>query len=292
MPSINEIIYQTQELLKSTSGDQSRLEARLLIQKTLDVDLTTLISKGSDPFPTDHQDLLNNYIQRRLTHEPVSKILGEREFYGRLFAVNTDVLDPRADSEILIEESLKLLKPIQAPKIMDAGVGSGCLLLTLLAECPKAQGVALDISDNALSTTLMNAKNLRLEKHLHPLQGSILNPQETAEKLKAMDGFEDGLDLLISNPPYIPADDIKDLSPEVRSFDPILALDGGHDGLDFYRALAILAPLVLKPKAHLVLEIGQGQELEVEKICQNQGLQKIDWAQDLSGIIRCGVFTL
>jgi release factor glutamine methyltransferase len=190
-------------------------------------------------------------------HEPVSRILGVRGFYGRTFRISPATLDPRPCTETVIEAALEIAdregwreRPI---RILDVGTGSGALLVTLLAELPSATGIGTDISDGALAAARENARGLGVASRAAFLNRSIL------------EGVDGTFDLLVSNPPYIPTGDIAALEPEVRDFDPAGALDGGVDGLDFYRALAAgLAGRV--PAGWALVEVGAGQAAAVESI--------------------------
>ena len=213
-------------------------------------------------------------IERRKMGEPLSKILGHQGFWRGDFIVDKNVLDPRADSETLIQAVLeKFSDKNQSLRILDLGTGSGCLLISLLMEYKKATGVGVDISDKALLIARKNAfKNEVKAKFILSDMANL--PQNFGR-----------FDILISNPPYIPTNDIKDLDKNVKEYDPILALDGGKDGLDFYRVIAktALAPIVF-------LEIGQGQEKLVQEIFEMQNWQFEESKKDYSGITRVLIF--
>ena len=243
--------------LKEVS-DTPRLDARLLMES------------GGD---------IEEKIARRLRHEPVSKIIGKKGFWKSEFITSTDVLDPRPDSETLVNAVLNYFPDKNKPyRILDIGVGSGCLLFSLLDEYPNATGIGVDISPKALAIAEQNRKGrlaTLLQKDFYQ-----------ADWIRDLGMF----DIIVSNPPYIPTEDIQKLSPDVRLFDPLSALDGGKDGLDAYRALAPKLSAILKNKGSVFLEIGQGQEKDVSDIFMNAGFGLIQIVPDLGGVNRILVF--
>ena len=216
-------------------------------------------------------------LKRRLNHEPMDKIIGYREFYKSVFKVSRDVLSPRPDTEILVESALELIAKDKAVKILDLGTGSGCILLSLLKENPKALGTGVDISSKALKIAKENAKALNLES-----QTTFVNKSWTAP-----DFITETYDLIVSNPPYIPSGEIETLSEEVKDNDPLNALDGGADGLNCYKEIAEIAPLLLTKDGHILLEVGYNQAEDVIKIFENRGFKHIKTVQDLAQINRC-----
>lgn len=220
---------------------------------------------------------LENAIKRRLAHEPISKIIGKKGFWKSEFITSTDVLDPRPDSETLIEAVLKHC-PQKEYRILDIGTGSGCLLFSLLDEYPDAFGVGIDKSSKALAVAIKNQQN---------------RSAELIEKDFFMDEWYQDLgtfDIVISNPPYIPSEDILILEPDVREYDPMMALDGGEDGLNAYRAISKNILNLLNDNGFLFLEIGIHQANAVIDIFINQGLTHLDTIRDLSGIERILTF--
>jgi len=207
--------------------------------------------------------------------EPMSQILGTRGFWEHDFIVSRDVLTPRPDSEVLIEEAIKALPDKQKPyKFLDLGVGSGCLLLSLLHEFPQSTGVGIDASSAALEIANQNAQALEFEKRVKFQAGNW------AESLT------EGFDLVISNPPYIPQAQIEGLMPEVRDHEPIMALVGGEDGLQFYREIVTQLSALQDTGSWLIFEVGQGQAADVATIATASGftLQKI--RKDYGGVDR------
>ncbi len=209
--------------------------------------------------PPDVAARFSSFIERRRKFEPVSRILGNREFYGRSFRVTPDVLDPRADTETLIEAVLALAKDQGPIRILDLGTGSGAIAVTLLAELPGATVVASDLSAAALRVAKGNAEALGVAGRASFVQANWF------------EGIGGRFDLIVSNPPYVPLGDIAGLARDVREFDPPRALDGGPDGLEAYRRIAGGAGGHLAPKGHIVLEIGAGQENAVNNIFKGAG---------------------
>ena len=215
---------------------------------------------------------LKSFIQRRLQHEPVAKIIGKKGFWKDEFIVNKDVLDPRPDSETLIEAVLEQYPNHTIPlRFLDLGTGSGCLLLSLLQEYPNATGIGIDISPKAIEIANKNKKN----------QNAVFMQRDMCSDLSDLGAF----DVMISNPPYIPTAEIETLEKDVKDYDPLLALDGGQDGLDFYRALAKqqLAP-------RLFIEIGINQEQQIIPLFESEGWHFIQSWKDLGGITRVLAF--
>lgn len=258
--------------------ETASLDARLLLQHVLNVSREQLLVSdrlGLSPMQEAH---FRDLIDKRAHRQPVAQLLGKREFYGRDFKVTKATLDPRPDSETLIETVLARILDKDAPlKLLDLGTGTGCLLITLLKELPMARGLAVDISDEALQVARENAAALGVGERIEFMQSCW------AEKVAGK------FDIILSNPPYIPAAAIALLAPEVSRYEPKLALDGGADGLDCYRAIMAQLPGLLTQTGWAVLEIGIGQRRDMEELAQLNGLQVVAVKQDLSSIPRCVV---
>lgn len=238
------------------------------------------MSRGTDQAPTDVVEKVRGLAARRMKREPMAYILGEREFWGLPFAVTPAVLVPRPDSETVIEAVLALMPDRGRPwRILDLGTGSGCLLLTLLHEYPVATGVGLDASPEALDVARRNARALGL------VDRAILRPGDWRSP-GWVDGIGGPFDLVVSNPPYIESDAIDGLMPEVGRHEPRLALDGGGDGLDAYRAITAAGPGLLAVGGYLVVEGGEGQVPEIEGLFVQAGLSPAGRWKDLGGIER------
>lgn len=217
---------------------------------------------------------LDSFIQRRLAGEPVAKIVGKKGFWKDDFIVSKDVLDPRPDSETLVEAVLEKFPDKNKPlRILDLGTGSGCLILSLLTEYKNAIGIGVDISEKALKIAKQNAHTSNVQ----------FIKRDMRQNLSDLDKF----DIMISNPPYIPTAEIQTLGRDVKNYDPLLALDGGVDGLDFYRALAKqhLAP-------HLFIEIGKDQEKQIIPLFEANDWHFVQSWKDLGGITRVLFFQI
>jgi release factor glutamine methyltransferase len=239
-----------------------------------------LIARGNDEAPAAVAKGLTGYVARRVRREPMAYILGEREFWGLSFKVSPAVLVPRPDSETVIEAALALLPDRRwAWRILDLGVGSGCLLLTLLREYEAAHGVGLELSGDALAIAQANAEALGVSCRAELRPGDWRQPDW-------QDGLGGPFDLVVSNPPYIPAGELSGLMPEVAQFEPGLALDGGCDGLDAYRAIVAAGPRLVAPGGYLLVELGQGQAPEIAELFRSAGFKVEGPWKDLAGIDR------
>ncbi|WP_407120393.1 peptide chain release factor N(5)-glutamine methyltransferase [Bradyrhizobium sp. STM 3561] len=264
--------------LKSAQLDEAELDARTLISAALGLDLTGLATQAARPLTAAEASRLAQHAQRRIAGEPVARILGTREFWGLPFRLSEATLVPRPDTETVVELALEIFRERQAshpPRIADIGTGSGAILLALLHEIPDAFGVGTDLSLNALKTASNNAAALGLADRAAFVACSY------AAALRGP------FDLMVSNPPYIPSGEIPKLSIEVREHDPHLALDGGNDGYDAYRALIPQAAERLAPGGALIVEAGQGQAQNIETLMRGAALS-LDRPPkaDLAGIPR------
>lgn len=248
------------------------LDARLLFQHASGLRHDAIISESEQEITPKVAQGFRALIARREGHEPVSRIIGEREFHGRSFVVAPSVLDPRPDTETLIEEALAQLG--QSPRILDLGVGSGAIIVTLLAERADATGVGVDVSTKALAVAETNARLHGVGQRLQLVHGSWF------------DGVEGVFDAIVSNPPYIPAGDIAGLSPDVRDFDPALALDGGADGLSAYRRIAAGVRAHVAAGGKIMVEIGAGQAGDVTALFTVAGFSLLNRRSDLGGHAR------
>ena len=215
-------------------------------------------------------------VERRLAREPVTRIIGKRGFWDIELAVARDVLDPRGDTETLVEAALQIFdaKPDRPLRVADLGCGSGAIICALLHQWPTATGIAVDLSPQACALTQINAQSCGVAGQLSVLQRSWAG------------GLPGPFDLVISNPPYVPSADIAQLAPEVRLWDPALALDGGRDGLDAYRALSRIVPASLSVGGWLVLEVGFDQAASVTAILTEAGFGSVQTFADLGGHTR------
>ncbi len=262
---------QSRDRLKAARLDSPVIDARLLVEAAAGATRTDIVTDPHREVPAEALATLDDYLRRRERREPVSRILGRRGFWKIMLQVTPAVLSPRPDTETVVQEALAHFDEHRAFDVLDLGVGSGAILLAILAERPRARGVGADVSDEALAVARDNAARLGLDGRLALLRGDW-----TA-------GMAEGsFDLVVSNPPYIPAADIEGLEPEVRDHDPRLALDGGADGLDHYRRLAPEVLRVLRPGGRFLLEIGHDQSQAVEALMRAAGAAEVRTVRDLS----------
>ena len=256
------------------------LDARLLVCAALGIDHVALV-RDPDVALGERAAQVTAFAQRRLAREPVSRILGRREFWGLRLDVTPDVLDPRADSETLVEAALAALPDRAAPlRFLDLGTGSGALLCALLHEYPNASGVGTDLSPAGCAVAAANLATLGLAG-----RGEIVCGDWGA-------GLEERFDLVVSNPPYIESAAVATLALEVRAHDPRLSLDGGGDGLDCYRAILRQLPRVLAPSGRAVLEAGAGQAEAIKALAEAQGFDIAKIRHDFGGTARALVMAL
>ena len=274
------LLRDTAVALTAAGIDNARFEARLLLAHAAGATIEHLIAHGDDTAPPAAVEALRALTARRVRREPMAYIVGEREFWGLPFKVSPAVLVPRPDSETLIEAALALMPGRAEPwRIVDLGVGSGCLLLTLLKEFPNAQGVGIDASAAALAVASANAEALGVARRARLVDGDWQRPG-WAERL------EGPFDLLVSNPPYIETAALEGLMPEVARFEPRLALDGGRDGLSAYRAIADKAAGLVVPGGRVLIEVGEGQVSEISALFASAGFAVDRPWKDLGGIDR------
>jgi len=280
--SLREATQRSARALAAAGVEDAARDARRLVEVATGLGAAALLAAPEAPIDPAASRKLAEMLRRRCAREPVSRILGEREFYGRTFAVTPATLDPRPDSETLIETALKIAdkegwrtRPI---RILDVGTGSGCLLVTLLAELPQATGLGGDINAEALAVAADNGR-----RH------GVMTRMQT-DMYDGLNGIDGPFDLLVCNPPYIASGEISALSPEVRDHDPRSALDGGADGLDVYRRI-IPALTRVVPRGWAVFEVGAGQAATVAQLLRDYvpaaAQAGLHFRRDLGGHTRC-----
>ncbi|WP_394152266.1 peptide chain release factor N(5)-glutamine methyltransferase [Loktanella salsilacus] len=274
----SDLLRQAAQTLTAAGIDGAPRDARRLAAHVLGIDASRITLIAPDPVTPGMAQIYRQIIDQRARRVPVSHLTGTRQFYGRTFEVTPDVLDPRPETEILITAALA--RPWQ--RLLDLGTGSGCILLTLLAERgPTAFGIGTDLSRAALAVAMRNAAALRLGDHVQFHAGSWLDalPASTA-----------AFDLIVSNPPYITLDEYADLDPGVGLYEPRLALTDEGDGLGAYRQITRNAPAHLVDGGWLIVEIGAGQGPAVADMFTQHGLETVTVTQDLDGRDRvvCG----
>lgn len=258
--------------LQNAGVENPRRDVRLLLAHALGVEPVDVILREMDAIDPVGLAAFEAVIQRREAGEPVSRIRGWREFYGRRFMVTPDVLDPRPETELLVGEGIARLPA--GGRVLDLGVGSGCILLSVLAERPDASGVGVDISPAALAVARTNAEALGVAGRTQLIEGGW----GTA--------LGDACDLVLANPPYIPAAEMKGLAREVINHDPHLALTPGGDGLDPYRVILGRMDQLLLPGGWIGFEFGMGQAAAVAGLMTAAGLETVAVLPDLAGIER------
>jgi release factor glutamine methyltransferase len=262
--------------LQRAGFDEVRRRARRLLSAALGLSPTEVFARLDRMITEDEGERIAAILRRALAHEPLSRILGVREFWGLEFMLSPDTLDPRPETETLIEAVLaRLRERDRAYRFLDLGTGSGCLLLALLSEFPAASGIGVDRAPGAIATARDNAGRLGLGARASFAVGDWGR------------GIAERFDAIVSNPPYIESKALPGLPSEVRDFDPPLALDGGTDGLDAYRAIAADLPRLLAPVGVFAGEMGRGQENAIAGIMSGGGLVVAAILPDLAGIPRC-----
>ena len=273
---MTQTIGRTWRLLRDRLADAgfetAALDARLLVRHALGLDETGLIASEAETFPPDKTAELESLALRRLAGEPVARIRGAQEFYGLSFGLNAGTLIPRPETEMLVDFGLEALKSNPAPRILDLGTGTGCIVLALLANLPEARGTGVDIAPEAIAQARANAATLGFADRFEARQGDWFAQTES-----------ESFDLIVSNPPYIASAVIETLDTGVKSFDPRAALDGGTDGLDPYRVIARQAPECLASNGVLALEIGFEQGHMVDTLLREAGFDTVSVAKDLAG---------
>jgi len=257
---------------------ESRREARLLVAAATGLSNASVVAYPERGLSDAERRRLAMLVERRAGREPISRILGWREFWSLRFAIGPDTLDPRPDSETLVEAALEFADRAGPLRVLDLGTGSGCLLLAVLSERPLAEGLGIDLDPGALAVAAANAQALGLAGRARFRQGDW------------GEGIAGRFDVILCNPPYVPSGMIAGLQPEVVGFDPPLALSGGPDGLAAYRRLAAWLPRLLAAGGRAFVEIGAGQADEVVPVLAAGGLRPLEGRSDLAGIVRCLAF--
>lgn len=276
------------EKLKKSGCETASLDCRLLLSKV--IKKADPVYMHQDIFITDNE--INKFrvlISQRAEGKPVSRIINKRSFWKRDFKLNEEALDPRADSEILITTILKYYPNLHEKlNILDLGSGSGCLGLSLLEEYKNSYVTFVDISEKSLQIAKLNAKEFSLADR-SKFYNCDWNEKDWDRNLLEF-REKSKFDIVVSNPPYIPTNDIKLLKTEVKSFDPMIALDGGQDGLTAYKSIFLRLKNLLKDKGKVFVEIGEGQQSSVSKIGIENNFLEIGYEKDLSGIVRVIIF--
>ena len=254
------------------------LDARIILKEVLSLDDKDLILKESLDIPEEMIEKIITIESRRLNGEPISKIFKKRDFYNSTFVISNDVLDPRPETELIVEIANNYINRNEVKNILDLGTGSGCILLSILKENRMINGLGIDLSKEAISIAKQNSKKLNLETQSNFLVSNW------------MSSVNYKYDLVVSNPPYIASEDIKKLSKSVKIYDPILSLDGGDDGLNSYRLIASDLKRIISMNALIIIEIGYNQSLQVIDIFKKNDFKLIKKYNDINGLDRVLTF--
>ena len=283
MASLYDVLKKTRKLFRDRKLDNADLDARLLVEFFTSTTRKDEILNPDFQVGNDALQWLDKAIVERLNGKPVYRIIGKREFYGIEFHLSADTLEPRDDTEALVDLVLPEIRSIAdrygEAKIVDMGTGTGAIAIALLANVNGLKATAVDISDDALKTASLNAENARVADRFSSLKSDWFS------------GFSGKFDMVISNPPYIPESEISTLATEVKKYDPLRALSGGKDGLQFYRKLAEESRLFLKPHGMIAVEIGKSQEKDVIALFSENGFELKKTRKDLNGILRALLFS-
>ena len=282
MASLSDVLKKTRKLFRDRKLDNADLDARLLVEFFTSTTRKDEILNPDFQVGNDALQRLDKAIVERLNGKPVYRIIGKREFYGIEFHLSADTLEPRDDTEALVDLVLPEIRSIAdrygEAKIVDMGTGTGAIAIALLANVDGLKATAVDISDDALKTASLNAENARVADRFSSLKSDWFS------------GFSGKFDMIISNPPYIPESEISTLATEVKKYDPLRALSGGKDGLQFYRKLAEESRPFLKPHGMIAVEIGKSQEKDVIALFSENGFELKKTRKDLNGILRALLF--
>ena len=275
---LENIIRNASQILKTNNIDSYRLDAEIILSNIMKIPRNHLILNEKKYVSKKIRKRYNEAINRRANKEPVAYILGKKEFWSREFLINSSTLIPRPETELMIYGLISYFKN-QKIRILDIGTGSGCILLAILKELVKAKGIGIDISSAAIKVAIKNAKKLNLLKR---------------SKFKVFDlnKFNYGkYDLIVSNPPYIPSKKIKNLSKDIVNYEPIIALNGGIDGLDVMKKVIYKSTYLLKNNGLLAVEIGNQQYNKVSNFLKSNGFNEKSKVYDYNKNVRCIIST-
>lgn len=275
MPNISETLKTAAEILHQSEISESRREASSLLALALQKDKSFLIAHPEYELSNEEENRFKAFLQRRAEHEPLQYIRGNQEFYNLNFIVSPDVLIPRPETELIVEAAIEILSEKENPRFCEIGVGSGCISVSILHEIKKAKATGLDISEKALKIARINAENLKVSERIE------LTISDVYENLQ-----DEKFDLIVSNPPYVPSEDISALQAEVKDFEPEIALTDGKDGYSIIERIIAEAPRVLMPDCYLLMEIGFNQSDKVREFLDTSVWQSIEFLPDLQGIPR------
>ena len=279
MININSILSNGHKILSESLIKTAKLDAEILLSTALNRDLKEIILDNTIILNENQINIYKDLINRRKSGEPIAYILNKKEFWKHNFYVNQNVLIPRPDTEVIVEETIKLLNRNKRKFVLDIGTGSGCIIISLAKECPKLYGSAIDISKNALKVAKINAK-------IHHLQNRIKFFNSSVDNF-----FKGKYDLIVSNPPYIRNFDIKYLDRDIIGYEPLISLEGGPDGSSILNKVINKSSSLIKIGGKLVLEIGYNQKYLVMKTLKNKGFYINKIVKDYANKDRCIIAT-
>ena len=254
------------------------LDARIVLREVLNLDEKEFILQPKIQVSSGNLGKIQKIVERRLKGEPISKIFGRRDFYSSTFLISTEVLDPRPESELIVDIANNFILDKKFKNVLDLGTGSGCILLSILKENKKINGIGTDISFDAINIAKQNSSNLNLDERSLFLVSNWF------------DSIDSSYDLIVSNPPYISSAEITNLSRGVKNYDPLISLDGGSDGLVCYKEIADGANRIIRKNGRLILEIGYNQADAVIKIFESKEFYLLKKYNDISGLDRILTF--
>lgn len=273
------LLKEGQEILEAAGIEEAGLDAWLLLEYESGKNRAYYFAHCKEEADEEIKTPYMEKIRKRAQHIPLQHLTHQGYFMGYEFFVNENVLVPRQDTEVLVEEALFLIKEKEVPQILDMCTGSGCILLSLLLEREDALGTGVDFSEKALSVAEKNRETYHLETRAELIKSDMFQSGY-------FEGKKESFDIIVSNPPYIPTEEIEKLQAEVRFHDPFMALDGKEDGLYFYRIIAKNAGEYLKPGGFLACEIGCDQGEDVKKMFESCGFSDVKVIKDLAGLDR------
>lgn len=272
--TIKEILKLTEEFFQKKELQNSRLDAEILLAEVLGCNRLKLYLDQDKPLEEKEIDLYREYVKKRANHVPIQYILGYTYFYGYKFKVTNDVLIPRPDTEILVEQTINIVNKKRISRILEIGFGSGCIILSLSKNLPNVEFIGIDISEGAFNIANENLKELNIK--------NVKLVLESIENYKDNDKF----DLIVSNPPYISKDEYEKLSKEVLNYEPKIALTDNSDGLKFYRLISQRAKDLLNKNGVLIFEVGYNQAFDVENILVENEFKNIFKVKDYNNYFR------
>lgn len=273
------LLKEGQEILEAAGIEEAGLDAWLLLEYESGKNRAYYFAHCKEEADEEIKTPYMEKIRKRAQHIPLQHLTHQGYFMGYEFFVNENVLVPRQDTEVLVEEALSLIKEKEVPQILDMCTGSGCILLSILLEREDALGTGVDLSEKALSVAEKNRETYHLETRAELIKSDMFQSGY-------FEGKKESFDIIVSNPPYIPTEEIEKLQAEVRFYDPFMALDGKEDGLYFYRIIAKNAGEYLKPGGFLACEIGCDQGEDVKKMFESCGFSDVKVIKDLADLDR------